>query len=50
MKNTRFLLSENVHFFVVNFSVYLNRLVFVMQNYHAPHLTAIFLAERSLFV
>ena len=30
MKNIRFFLSENFHFLVVKFSVYLNRLVFVM--------------------
>ena len=30
MKNIRFFLSENFHFLVVNFSVYLNRRVFVM--------------------
>ena len=30
MKNIRFFLSENFHFLVVKFSVYLNRHVFVM--------------------
>ena len=30
MKNTRFSLSENFHFLVVKFSMYLNRRVFVM--------------------
>ena len=30
MKNIRFFLSENFHFLVVKFSVYLHRLVFVM--------------------
>ena len=30
MKNTRIFLSENFHFLVVNFSVYLNKHVFVM--------------------
>ena len=30
MKNIRIFLSENFHFSVVKFSVYLNRLVFVM--------------------
>ena len=30
MKNIRVFLSENFHFLVVNFSVYLNRRVFVM--------------------
>ena len=30
MKNINFL-SENFHFFMVTFSVYLNRLVFVME-------------------
>ena len=30
MKTIRFFLSENFHFFVVKFSVYLNRLVFVV--------------------
>ena len=30
MKNIRIFLSENVHFLVVKFSVYLNRHVFVM--------------------
>ena len=29
MKNIRFFLSENFHFLVVKFSVYLNRLIFV---------------------
>ena len=32
MKNIRFLLSENFHFLVVKFSVYLNRHVFVMDS------------------
>ena len=32
MKNIRFFLSENFHFLVVKFSVYLNRRVFVMNN------------------
>ena len=32
MKNIRFFLSENFQFLVVKFSVYLNRLVFVMRN------------------
>ena len=31
MKNIRIFLSENFHFFMVNFSVYLNRRVFVMK-------------------
>ena len=30
MKNVRFFLSENFHFLVVKFSVYLNRHVFVI--------------------
>ena len=30
IKNIRFFLSENFHFLVVKFSIYLNRLVFVM--------------------
>ena len=30
MKNIRIFLSENAHFLVVKFSVYLNRHVFVM--------------------
>ena len=30
MKNIRFFLSENFHFLVVKFSIYLNRCVFVM--------------------
>ena len=30
MKNIRFFLSENFQFLVVNFSIYLNRRVFVM--------------------
>ena len=30
MKNIRIFLFENFHFLVVKFSVYLNRLVFVM--------------------
>ena len=30
MKNIRIFLSENFHFLVVKFSVYLNRRVFVM--------------------
>ena len=30
MKNIRIFLSENLHFLVVNFLVYLNRHVFVM--------------------
>ena len=30
-KNIRFLLSENFHFLMVKFSVYLNRRVFVMR-------------------
>ena len=30
MKNIRFFLSENFHFLVVKFSVYMNRHVFVM--------------------
>ena len=34
MKNIRvFFLSENFHFLVVNFSIYLNRRVFVMHTY-----------------
>ena len=38
MKNIR-ILSENFQFLVVKFSVYLNRLVFVMnrENMHANH-------------
>ena len=32
MKNIRFFLSENFHFYGVKFSVYLNRHVFVMKN------------------
>ena len=32
MKNIRVFLSENVHFLVVKFSIYLNRRVFVMCN------------------
>ena len=31
MKNIRFFLSENFHFLVVKFSVYLNRHVFIME-------------------
>ena len=31
MENIRFFLSENFHFLVVKFSVYLNRHVFVME-------------------
>ena len=31
MKNIRIFLSENFHFLVVKFSVYLNRRVFVMR-------------------
>ena len=31
MKNLRIFLSENFHFLVVKFSVYLNRCVFVME-------------------
>ena len=30
MKNIRFFLSENFHFLVAKFSIYLNRRVFVM--------------------
>ena len=30
MENIRFFLSENFHFLVVKFSIYLNRRVFVM--------------------
>ena len=30
MKNTRFFLSENFHFLMVKFSIYLNRHVFIM--------------------
>ena len=30
MKNIRIFLSDNFHFFVVKFSVYLNRHVFIM--------------------
>ena len=33
MKNIRFFLSENVHFFVMKFSVYFNRRVFVMLDF-----------------
>ena len=33
MKNIRVFLSENFHFLVVKFSVYLNRHVFVMPAY-----------------
>ena len=32
MKNIRIFLSENLHFLVVKFSIYLNRRVFVMSN------------------
>ena len=32
MRNTRIFLSENFHFLVVKFSIYLNRHVFVMCN------------------
>ena len=43
MTNIRIFLSENFHFFMVNFSVYLNRRVFVMHvhvrvNYRNVHL------------
>ena len=31
MKNIRYFLSENFHFLVVKFSVYLNRHVFIMK-------------------
>ena len=34
MKNIRVFLSENFHFLVVNFSVFLNRHVFVMVEDH----------------
>ena len=33
MKNIRFFLSENFPFLIVNFSVYLNRRVFVMHRW-----------------
>ena len=33
MKNIRFFLSENFQFSVVKFSIYFNRLVFVMGNW-----------------
>ena len=34
MKNISFFLSENFHFLVVNFSVYLNRRVFVKMDFN----------------
>ena len=35
MNNMRIFLSENFHFLVVNFSMYLNRHVFIMPNYQS---------------
>ena len=45
MKNIRLFLSENFHFLVVKFSVYLNRHVFVMSNLSGMDA---FSSERSL--
>ena len=38
MKNIRLFLSENFHFLVVKFSVYLNRRVFVMCRIYSTYL------------
>ena len=47
MKNIRFFLSENFHFLVVKFSVYLNRHVFVMilHNYSFSYIFWSFMIE-----
>ena len=37
MKNIKKLLSENFHFLVVKFSIYLNRRVFVMYQFITDH-------------
>ena len=45
MKNIRIFLSENFHFLVVKFSVYLNRHVFVMIDQNIGHSPYYFLYE-----
>ena len=48
MKTVRFFFSENFHFLVVNFSLYLNRHVFVMQALH--HALPLHIHEASAIV
>ena len=57
MKNIRVFSSENFHFLVVKFSVYLNRCVFVMVRKHNPdmcptvtHISLSITTGGSLFI
>ena len=55
MKNIRIFYLKNFHFLVVNFSVYLNRLVFVMycifsEYSHASTLYLIFLFNKFILL